>query len=117
MDAKQAQLEKKLKDLMKQAAEISSQLQSIEQGAGVPHYDQIESSAHQMGQEFSRMVQAHRAREVAATTPTKIACPDCLEPCPVEIANRQVSSGDGPLELTETVAHCRRCRRSFFPST
>jgi hypothetical protein len=23
---------------------------------------------------------------------------------------------DGPIELTESVAHCRRCRRSFFPS-
>jgi hypothetical protein len=23
---------------------------------------------------------------------------------------------DGPIELTETVAHCRCCRRSFFPS-
>jgi hypothetical protein len=23
---------------------------------------------------------------------------------------------DGPLELIETVAHCRPCRRSFFPS-
>jgi hypothetical protein len=23
---------------------------------------------------------------------------------------------DGPIELSEPVAHCRRCRRSFFPS-
>jgi hypothetical protein len=23
---------------------------------------------------------------------------------------------DGPVELLENVAHCRRCRRSFFPS-
>jgi hypothetical protein len=23
---------------------------------------------------------------------------------------------DGPVELTETVAYCHRCRRSFFPS-
>jgi hypothetical protein len=23
---------------------------------------------------------------------------------------------DGPVELVEAVAHCRRCRRSFFPS-
>jgi hypothetical protein len=23
---------------------------------------------------------------------------------------------DGPVELIETVAHCGRCRRSFFPS-
>jgi hypothetical protein len=34
----------------------------------------------------------------------------------VEPAQRQVHSMDGPIELTESVAHCRRCRRSFFPS-
>jgi hypothetical protein len=35
----------------------------------------------------------------------------------VEIEARPVTSMDGPIELTEPVAHCRRCRRSFFPST
>ena len=28
-----------------------------------------------------------------------------------------VTGQDGPIELTETVANCPRCRRSFFPST
>jgi hypothetical protein len=34
----------------------------------------------------------------------------------VDTHNREVSSMDGPLELTEAIARCRRCRRSFFPS-
>jgi hypothetical protein len=34
----------------------------------------------------------------------------------VEVSRREVHSMDGPVELIETVAHCRRCRRSFFPS-
>jgi hypothetical protein len=36
--------------------------------------------------------------------------------CKVEMEVRNVHSMDGPIELTEPVAHCRRCRRSFFPS-
>jgi DNA repair exonuclease SbcCD ATPase subunit len=117
MDAKQAQLEKKLEDLLKQTAEVSAQLQSIEQGTGVPHYDEIEGSAHDLGQRLSRLAQVNRTREIAAEIPPKLDCPDCGKPCPVEAANREVSSVDGRLELTENVAHCRRCRRSFFPST
>ena len=117
MDAKQAQLEKKLEDLLKQTAEVSAQLQAIEQGPGVPHYDEIEGSAHGLGQRLSRLAQVNRTREVTAEIPPKLNCPDCGEPCPVETANREVNSVDGRLELTENVVRCRRCRRSFFPST
>ena len=110
MDAKQAQLEKKLEDLLKQAAEVSAQLQRIEQGPGVPHYDEIEGSAHDLGQRLSRLAQVKRIREVTAEIPPTLNCPDCGKPCRVEPTNREVSSVDGRLELTENVAHCRRCR-------
>lgn len=116
MDAKQAQLEKKLEDLLNQTADVSAQLQASEQGAGVPHYDQIEGAAHDLGQRLSRLTQVNRTREVAAQIPLKLNCPDCSRPCSVETANREVCSVDGRLELTENLAHCRRCRRSFFPS-
>ena len=116
MDAKQAQLEKKLEDLLNEAADVSAQLQAIEQGPGVPHYDQIEGSAHALGQRLSRLAQINRTREVTAEVPPTLNCPDCGKPCPVETANREVNSVDGRLELIENVAHCRRCRRSFFPS-
>jgi hypothetical protein len=117
MDAKQVRLEEKLADLLKQTSEVAAQLQAVEQGEGTPHYDQIEVPAHQVGQRLSQMIQSMRAGDVAAEHHTQIDCPDCGRSCRVETNNRQVHSMDGPVQLAETVVHCRRCRRSFFPST
>ena len=116
MDAKQTKLEKKLSEILKQAADVAAQIQAIEQGPGTPHYDQIEIPAHEVGQRLSRMVQANRTGEVAAQEDAECACPDCGQSCRVDVNKREVHSMDGPVELIETVAHCRRCRRSFFPS-
>jgi hypothetical protein len=58
MDAKRDQLQKKLEDLLAQAAATAAELQGIEQGSGTPHYDQIELPAHALGQRLSRMIQA-----------------------------------------------------------
>lgn len=116
MDAKQERLQKRLEALLKQASSVATELQRIEQGEGTPHYDQIELPAHALGQRFSRMVQSERAREVAASRVADVACPDCGRKCRVATKSREVHSQDGPLELLETVAKCRHCRRSFFPS-
>jgi hypothetical protein len=116
MEAKQAQLEKKLADLLRQAADVASEIQAVEQGIRTPHYDQIELPAHEVGQQLSRMIQTTRMRDVAAENLESVACPDCGCRCPVEAKDRTVHSMDGPIELTENVAYCRRCRRSFFPS-
>ena len=119
MDAKQAELERKLAESLKRTAEVACQIQAIEQGSGTPHYDDIEMPAHEIGQRLSRLVQENRAGDVATEQCPEIDCPDCGRSCPVEINKRTVHSMDGPVELVETVAHChcRRCRRSFFPST
>ena len=116
MDAKQAELEEKLAGILKQAADVASQIQAIEQGPGTPHYDQIEIPAHEVGQRLSRMVQRSRIGEVAAEQLAECDCPECGLSCPVEVSRREVHSMDGPVELLEAVAYCRRCRRSFFPS-
>ncbi len=116
MDAKQAELEEKLGEILKQAADIACQIQAVEQGPVTPHYDQIEIPAHEVGQRLSRMVQASRTGEVAAQQSAECDCPDCGRSCPVEVSKREVHSMDGPIGLIETVAYCRRCRRSFFPS-
>lgn len=116
MDAKQSELDKKLADLLKQASEVAAQIQAEEQGPGTPHFDQIEIPAHEVGQRLSQMIQSTRATDVALEHSHPMKCPDCGKVCPVEPTSRQVYSMDGPIELTETVAHCRRCRRSFFPS-
>jgi hypothetical protein len=116
MDANRDRLQKKLEDLLKQASAVAAELQGIEQGSGTPHYDQIELPAHALGQRLSRMIQSERAREVVAAGLADAACPDCGRKCRVQTKSRGVHSMDGPLELLETVAKCRRCRRSFFPS-
>jgi len=116
MDAKQTELEEKLAGILKKAADVACQIQAVKQGPGTPHYDEIEVPAHEVGQRLSRMVQASRSGEVAAQQRTECHCPDCGRSCRVEVNKREVHSMDGPVELIETVAHCRRCRRSFFPS-
>lgn len=117
MDAKQAELEGKLTEILKRAADVACQIQSAEQGPGTPHYDEIELPAHEVGQRLSRMVQENRVGDVATEQGAEIDCPDCGRCCRVEVHQRTIHSMDGPVELVETVAHCRRCRRSFFPST
>lgn len=116
MDAKKQQLEKNLAFHMKQASSLAAEIQALEQGDRVPHFDEIEIPAHDLGKKLSRAIQEERAREVALQELGRVYCPDCKKQCRVEIEPRKVHSMDGPIELTEPVAHCRRCRRSFFPS-
>ena len=117
MDAKQTKLETRLEDLLRQASVVATELQSHEQGGGVPHFDQIETAAHEVGQRVSRMVQIERSRDVAAELPDSARCPDCQRVCSVRTEIREVLSIDGTIELTENVAECAHCRQSFFPGT
>ena len=116
MDAKEQQLKEKLEFHLKEAASVASAIQGIEQGSKTPHFDQIEQPAHELGKRISRMIQSDRIREVAASGLNDAPCPTCGRKCRVTTTERDVSSVDGPIELTETVANCRQCRRSFFPS-
>jgi hypothetical protein len=116
MDAKRSELEAKLEDYLKEASAIAAQLQALDQGSQTPHFDQIELPAHDVGQRLSRLIQRTRAREVAADGLGSAPCPDCGCLCRVEAQEREIQSMDGPIELMETVAHCRPCRRSFFPA-
>ena len=67
MDAKREELEKKFADSLKRAAEIACQIQALEQGSGIPHYDQIEIPAHEVGQQLSRLVQEQQGPRKPAT--------------------------------------------------
>jgi len=116
MDANRTRLEAKLEENLKQASAVAAELQSLEQGSETPHFDQIELPAHDVGQRLSRLIQTTRSREVAADGLQSAPCPDCSCLCRVEPREREVLSMDGSIELTETMAYCRSCRRSFFPS-
>ena len=114
--AQQARLDKKM-ELLTQLAELMIEEQ-VEEGVflGTPHYSVIERAAVHLGRELSRKAQERGAREVAANCEPEVPCPTCQTLCRVDVRKRKVKSIDGPVELTESVAHCRKCRRSFFPS-
>ena len=84
MDGRVEQLQKKLEDLLKAAAEASAELQKIDGSQPeVPHYSQIENTAHATGQQLSRMIQQARLQEVALAARPQAACPTCGDVCEV----------------------------------
>ena len=117
MDAVRETREEKRKRLLNELAEFMIEEQ-VEQGVFLetPHFSIIERQAITLGRELSRQAQERGAREVAANCDSQVPCPTCQSICPVEPGTRPVTSLDGPMELTEMVAHCHTCRRSFFPS-
>ena len=117
MDATGESRNRKKKELLTELAEIMIEEQ-VEEGVflGTPHYSVIERAAVTLGHQLSRQAQERAAREVAANCEPQAACPTCQTGCRVEISKRSLTSVSGPVELTESVAHCQKCRRSFFPS-
>lgn len=117
MDAERRLREEKKGELLRQLAELMVEEQ-VEQGVFLetPHYSVIELAARNLGRKLSREAQERAAREVAANCEAEAKCPACGLPCAVRSSKRTVSSIDGPVELLEATAWCRRCRRSFFPS-
>ena len=116
MDANRALLQKKLQECLSQAAAIATQIQALEQGPGTPHYDDIEMGADVVGKQLSREIQEQRSREVAGDQPAEAACPECGRKATVQTTRRKARSIHGGVEILETKARCRRCRRDFFPS-
>jgi len=117
MDAKRRLREEKKRELLRQLAELAVEEQT-EEGVfrQTPHWSQIEEAARELGQQLSCQVQQRASREVAARCAAEVNCPQCGRLCPTETDKRTVTSLDGPVELLEVKAYCRRCRRHFFPS-
>jgi hypothetical protein len=117
MDAAQRVREARKTELLSELAELMIEEQ-VEQGVflGTPHYSIIERAAMKLGRDLSRQAQERGSREVASNCEAEVACPTCQGACRVQTKKRKVTSTDGPVELTEAVAFCRRCKRSFFPS-
>ena len=116
MDAKVVDIKEKLEKSLKQTSDLAAQLLAAQQAGKVPHYDDIEIPAHDLGKRLSRAIQGERMRELALQERKGTRCPDCNRTVRIEIEVRGITSMDGPIELTEPVAQCRHCRRSFFPS-
>ncbi len=117
MDAQQTTLQEEKLRLLQRLAEIEVD-QQRQRGTfnSVPHYSVLEQAAHGLGQELSRLTQQRAACEVAASSRSTSACPECGKSCSIEMLKRMLSSLDGPVELLEPGAYCSACRRAFFPS-
>ncbi len=118
MDADQQARAERKRRLLRELAELEiEEMAEAGQFDKTPHFGEIERVASRLGKELSREAQERAAREVAATCEIQAACPTCRRLCDVMTKRRTVNGIDGPVELTESVADCDRCRRSFFPST
>jgi len=117
MDAEKQACQQRKRRLLRELAEIHLE-EMVEAGDfdQTPHFGVIERAASGLGNQLGREVQARASREVAADCTPRAPCPTCGASCEVMTKGRTVKSLDGPVELTEAVAECRRCRRSFFPS-
>jgi len=118
MDAGRQSREERKQELLRQLAELEIE-ELTEQGVflGTPHYGVLERAASSLGRELSREAQQRAVGEVRAECPEEAVCPTCQATCRVETTSRDVTSIDGLVTLEEAVAHCKTCRRSFFPST
>ena len=76
----------------------------------------IEEIGHQAGQllvgAVDKQLTATHGEHFVASQP----CPQCERLCPSASRSRELTSRDGPVELTEMACHCPDCRRDFFPS-
>lgn len=115
--ARATRLKDRLDALLREAASVEAELSRADGSiVGIPHYSVIEGRAHELGKQLSRRVQQQQMNELAAGAEQTAPCPACKTRWPVKIKKRQIKSIDGDIELCETVAHCNRCRRYFFPS-
>jgi hypothetical protein len=117
MDGERRALEEKYEALLRELASVGQQLQrQRRRGDGVPHYSEIEHSAHEMGRRLSRAIQREALVGTAADAGDSAPCPACGRSCQLAFQRRTIESVDGPTEICEPVGRCDRCERSFFPS-
>ncbi len=116
MERQPEALQRRLTELLREAAEVSVALDRADGTIeGVPHYTVIERRAHELGRQLSRSIQQRHLHEMAGHQVTQVTCPGCGKLCESRVAERSVTSIDGPLDLSEPRADCPRCRRAFFP--
>lgn len=116
MDGDSTGLQKRLEDLLKEAAEVSVALDRANGTIrGVPHYSVIEGRAHELGQQLSRQIQERQMAEIVAAQVTKGTCPGCGRRRDLIPMKRRVTSVDGTVTLQELRGHCASCRKAFFP--
>lgn len=117
MDAKSQARQRRKCQLLRELAELHVE-EMVEAGDfdQTPHFGVIERAASAFGKQLCRETLERASREADAGGQAQSPCPTCGTLCDVTTKRRTVKSIDGPIALTEAVADCRQCRRSFFPS-
>jgi hypothetical protein len=117
MDAKSQARQRRKRQLVQELAELHLE-EMVEAGAfdQTPHFGVLERAASEFGKQLSRETLERTTREAVTGGQAQAACPICGTLCDVTTKCRTVKSIDGPITLTEAVADCRQCRRSFFPA-
>lgn len=101
--------------------ELASMLSAQKYGADGPPKDltfrEIEQAGYEAAQliaaQFETTVTTQHQQHFSGTQP----CPGCHADCDaLDLAQRQILTRLGPVDLSEIKFHCNACRRSFFPS-
>jgi hypothetical protein len=79
-------------------------------------FHEMESAGHRLGRAVAQGVTERMAFARAERLTTPQPCPTCERRCPVIHRDRELETGDGPIDLQEPVCHCSVCDRDFFPS-
>lgn len=79
-------------------------------------FTEMESAGHELGRAVAQITTERLAFARAERLTGPQSCPTCGKACAVKQRERGLTTVDGPLGLTEPVAHCPACRRDFFPS-
>lgn len=77
---------------------------------------EIEDAGHELGKlvatEYDQTIQ----RQHAEKYDTKHPCPQCGRTTSPSVKHRDLTTRDGPTDLSEPEFRCVPCERSFFPS-
>lgn len=117
MDARKHARDEKKRQLLRELAEL--QVEEMAESGDfdqTPHFNTIGRAGRGLGRELSCMIQERASREATAECDAEATCPTCETLCDVTMKRRTIQDIDGPIELSEATAYCRKCRRSFFPS-
>ena len=86
---------------------------------GVPidiTFSQIEEIGHQAGQMVAAQVDPRLVNDHQEHFTQEQSCPQCGRPCASRPCERELTTRDGAIDLTEAACRYSNCRRSFFPS-
>jgi len=117
VEARRARFSPEVVAQMQKLARMISTEQYGKEGPGLDlTWNDIESLGHEIGKltatEFDQTVQRQQAERFDHNHP----CPQCGKAAEPSVKHRDLTTRDGPADLSEPELHCSACERSFFPT-